>query len=195
MGRRAPRYIADRAAAVSDSFIQPWSRRLLVVFSVVMACLVLDQTTKAVARVVLSENESLLLMGGVVRLQLFFNGGGVWSIGDSLSSSLRTWLFVGANSVVLIGILVGVLFSRSPRTAEVLAAAILLGGGSGNVVDRFVRGGSVTDFISIGFGPYRAGIFNIADVLIVAAFLLVLVSATRNGIVRAASDNRLGSRT
>lgn len=50
--------------------------------------------------------------------------------------------------------------------------------GCGNLIDRIAHGGCVTDFLNVGVGGLRTGIFNIADAAIVAgAFLMVLRSA------------------
>jgi signal peptidase II len=45
--------------------------------------------------------------------------------------------------------------------------ALYLAGGASNLVDRVVRG-SVIDFMNVGVGPLRTGIFNVADVAILA---------------------------
>ena len=46
--------------------------------------------------------------------------------------------------------------------------ALVVGGGLGNLVDRVMREGAVVDFLNVGIGPVRTGIFNMADVFIVA---------------------------
>jgi signal peptidase II len=37
--------------------------------------------------------------------------------------------------------------------------ALLLAGGFGNLIDRVLHDGSVTDFLNVGIGPIRTGIF------------------------------------
>ena len=48
----------------------------------------------------------------------------------------------------------------------------MLAGGVGNLVDR-VREGYVVDFLNMGIGPVRTGIFNVADVCIVVGMALL----------------------
>jgi len=56
---------------------------------------------------------------------------------------------------------------------------LIVGGGLGNLIDRLFFGGKVTDFVSMGIGPLRTGIFNVADVAIMfgslGMFLLMML--------------------
>ena len=65
------------------------------------------------------------------------------------------------------------------RFSTVLAVALIFSGGVGNLYDRIAYGGSVVDFISIGIGPVRTGIFNIADIAITVGVLILLTVAFR----------------
>ena len=55
--------------------------------------------------------------------------------------------------------------------------ALIVAGGLGNLYDRVFEGGAVTDFLNVGVGPLRTGIFNVADVAIVAGVLLMMLSS------------------
>jgi len=61
----------------------------------------------------------------------------------------------------------------------VAAVALLFAGGVGNLIDRVTSGGSVVDFIKLGIGPVRTGIFNVADVAITVGALILLSAALR----------------
>src|SRR5207249_7753307 len=50
----------------------------------------------------------------------------------------------------------------------------ILGGGLSNLLDRVAYGGYVVDFINLGIGSLRTGIFNAADVAITVGVLLVV---------------------
>ncbi|MGB3144040.1 MAG: signal peptidase II, partial [Maribacter sp.] len=54
-----------------------------------------------------------------------------------------------------------------------LAFALVIGGGIGNLIDRIAHG-SVTDFFQIRLGIFRTGIFNMADVAVTTGVLLLL---------------------
>jgi signal peptidase II len=55
----------------------------------------------------------------------------------------------------------------------VVALAGLAGGGFGNWMDRVLLGGVVVDFMNVGIGPVRTGIFNVADLAIMAGALFL----------------------
>jgi signal peptidase II len=53
---------------------------------------------------------------------------------------------------------------------------MLLGGGLSNLFDRIAYGGYVLDFLNVGIGPLRTGIFNVADMFIMAGVFVMLFS-------------------
>ena len=57
---------------------------------------------------------------------------------------------------------------------------LFLAGGISNLVDRIAMG-SVIDFLNIGIGPVRTGIFNVADVAIMARHRRLLLIDTGAG--------------
>jgi signal peptidase II len=56
-----------------------------------------------------------------------------------------------------------------------VALAFIAGGGISNLIDRLIYGGLVTDFLNVGIGPFRTGIFNVADMAILAGALLLFL--------------------
>lgn len=68
-----------------------------------------------------------------------------------------------------------------------LGLALAAGGGISNLADR-VRYGAVVDFLNVGIGPVRTGIFNVADmaILLGLAFLLTR-TRTKPGVDHALS--------
>ncbi len=52
---------------------------------------------------------------------------------------------------------------------------LFVAGGASNLIDR-VAHGNVIDFINVGIGPLRTGIFNVADVGIMLGIAIVLVN-------------------
>ncbi|HWO14092.1 MAG TPA: signal peptidase II, partial [Polyangiaceae bacterium] len=67
--------------------------------------------------------------------------------------------------------------TREPRhhSLAVWAMVLVAAGGAGNLVDRVVRDGRVIDFMNLGLGPVRTGIFNVADVQIMVGLGLLLL--------------------
>lgn len=60
-----------------------------------------------------------------------------------------------------------------------LALSLFIGGGTSNLLDRLLHGGYVVDFINIGIGPVRTGIFNVADVAISLGMILLVFCEIR----------------
>jgi signal peptidase II len=68
------------------------------------------------------------------------------------------------------------LFARRLQPWRVVALALVAGGGISNLIDRLLYDGRVTDFLNVGIGGVRTGIFNVADMAIMAGALLLLVN-------------------
>lgn len=89
--------------------------------------------------------------------------------------SLQKLFFAG----MLIALLGYILFSKAASPSSILAYALLLAGGLGNLIDRLMYGGYVVDFINIGIGPLRTGVFNVADVVVVVGALMLFTDMLR----------------
>lgn len=150
--------------------------RLGLPLILVLSCVGCDQATKKVAEATLANAPPLSLADGIVRFQLITNRGGFLSLGAELPEPVRTVLFTFGAPLVLAGLLLYQLAAVELSRAQVAGFALLLGGGIGNLIDRVLNDGGVTDFVSIGIGPLRTGIFNIADVAIMGGVALALWS-------------------
>lgn len=155
-------------------------KRLLVIAVVLVTCVGCDQTTKSVAQSILPETETWSFLGDTVRLQLAYNQGGFLGLGASLPAVWRAALFSVGASAMLLGLLGYALFAKTASRPVILAFALLFAGGVGNLIDRLLYAGTVIDFINIGIGPVRTGIFNVADIAVTAGILLLGAAALHN---------------
>jgi signal peptidase II len=64
--------------------------------------------------------------------------------------------------------------------ATTVALSLIAGGGLSNLIDRIAYGGYVIDFLNIGLGGLRTGIFNIADVAIMVGAISLIVRSLRH---------------
>ena len=115
--------------------------------------------------------------GDTLRIQYAENPGAFLGIGGQLSQGWRLLIITGFNSVLLL--IVGVLLWKHWQMDWVrfIALALLLAGGIGNLIDRISQNGLVTDFLNIGIGPLRTGIFNVADMAItMGVFMFFIMS-------------------
>ena len=76
------------------------------------------------------------------------------------------------------------LFPARPGQAGLL---LFLAGGVSNLIDR-VTLGRVIDFLNVGIGPLRTGIFNIADMAIIAGVVILIVEGVRKTYTPAVSN-------
>jgi len=116
------------------------------------------------------------LFSDSLRFQLTENPGSFLSLGASLPEHLRFTLFTAAVAVILAGLVCAALFARRLSTPRFVALALLAGGGISNLIDRLLYDGRVTDFLNVGIGSLRTGIFNFADTAILAGALLYVLS-------------------
>jgi signal peptidase II len=134
-----------------------------------------DLATKQIARETLGGAPAISLAADTVRLQLTENPGGFLSLGAGLPPDLRHAIFLVVAPLSLLGI--GFLVLRTGAGgASLVALGLIAGGGLANWGERVVNQGAVTDFVSIGIGPLRTGIFNLADVFVLAGVALLVWS-------------------
>ncbi|MEJ0007739.1 MAG: signal peptidase II [Steroidobacteraceae bacterium] len=60
---------------------------------------------------------------------------------------------------------------------QVTGLALFAAGGLGNLIDRITGDGRVTDFLNVGLGPLRTGIFNVADMTLMVGVVVFLIAA------------------
>ncbi len=146
------------------------SMRLL--FGVILLVLV-DQVFKIWARYALLDSLPLSYLSDSFRLVYAENTGAFLSLGADAPMFIRFAVMVGLNSVMLIGICIYLFKAQKISLLEQIAFTIVLAGGLGNLLDRIFRQGIVIDFMNLGIGSVRTGIFNLADVMISAGILML----------------------
>jgi len=149
----------------------------------VLLCLLLagtagcDRVTKHLAVTTLAGMPEQSYLGDTVRLEYHENAGGFLSAGATWQPPVRTAVFQAGNAIFLLCALVMAIRFRWSRLAGV-GLVLFLAGGVSNLVDRIAMG-SVIDFLNIGIGPIRTGIFNVADVAILLGIALLLADRYR----------------
>lgn len=155
------------------------SMRVLLILVIMCGCVGCDQATKAIARERLPAGTTITMLHGTLRLERAENVGAFLSLGESLPKHLRSAVFTfGGLLLVTLGVL-WTLFGRETDPVKTLGAALVCAGGVGNVIDRLCHSGSVTDFLNVGIGTFRTGIFNVADMVLMLGVALLLVPLVR----------------
>ena len=149
-----------------------------------MLCLLLavtagcDRVTKHYAVMTLAGMPGQSYLGDTIRLDYHENAGGFLSAGATWRAETRTVVFQLANGAFLVGSL---LLAMRYQWSRLAAAGLILfiAGGLSNLIDRLAMG-SVIDFMNVGIGSLRTGIFNVADVAILTGLTLLLVERYRS---------------
>ena len=136
-----------------------------------------DRVTKHLAMTNLAGMPGQSFLGDTIRLDYHENPGGFLSTGATWRPEIRAIVFQVFNALALLA--TGFLAVRNQWSRWAKAGLIMfLAGGISNLVDRIVMG-RVIDFLNVGIGPFRTGIFNVADVAIMAGIALLLVEHWR----------------
>jgi signal peptidase II len=165
--------------------------RLILVLLIVFMNIGCDQGTKSIARSRLKDAGTVFLVADVLVLQYVENTGAFLSLGSRLPEIVRRIALIGLPIVVLSIIAVFLLRKKEVLPIVLIGLAFIAGGGGSNLIDRIRSDGRVGDFINIGIGGIRTGIFNLADLSILVGCALLLIaelSKAKRG------DRRPGSR-
>jgi len=150
-------------------------KKLAVLFILLFVCVGCDQSTKYTAKHFLEGQQTLSYMGDIFRLSYTENSGAFLSLGAGLSKNARLILFVVLTSMCLVGFLLFVIRKKDLNCLTVSSSALIIGGGLGNLIDRIINQGAVIDFMNIGIGSIRTGIFNVADLAIMTGLFMFAV--------------------
>src|SRR5436190_1267815 len=138
-----------------------------------------DRVTKHLASARLADAAPQSFLADTFRLEYAENTGAFLSLGSTLPDAVRTGLLTFGVAVGLIVVAV-VAWKKRWSGWPLAGAALIWAGGVSNLVDRAVRG-SVVDFMNVGLGSLRTGIFNVADVAIVAGAVVIAMSYKEEG--------------
>lgn len=137
-----------------------------------------DRVTKHLAVTTLAGAPGQSFLNDTIRLQYHENPGAFLAFGASWSPTARAAAFQLGNALILAA--AGFVAARY-RWSGCAASGLMLfmAGGFSNLADRLAIG-RVIDFLNIGIGPIRTGIFNVADIAIMLGVSLVLWEVLRN---------------
>ncbi len=138
-----------------------------------------DQATKQLAISQLRDEPPQSFLGGFLRLTFAENPGAFLSLGGSLPRPLRFVLLTAGVGLLLLVALLYLVRSRRVTRLHAVALALAVGGGLSNWYDRLVNDGRVVDFMILGIGPLRTGVFNVADVAIMLGVGLLFLGVRR----------------
>lgn len=149
-------------------------KRLGAFFAILIAIVAIDQWTKMLVRA--SGGPPRMYARGLLTFIHTENTGAFLSLGADLPPWVKSVIFGGVVAVLLVMFTIAVVRGTIHKRGETIAAAAIIGGGFGNLIDRIARGGRVTDFLYLQAGPLHTGIFNVADMAITFGVLWLVLT-------------------
>lgn len=134
--------------------------------------LVIDQVVKVIVRTHIAYLQEIQLIPSFFSLTYVENKGGAWSVFKEIP-----WLLTIFASIFLLAVLL--FFWRKKISGFYnIALPLLLGGATGNLIDRIFFG-AVTDYLSFTIFGYAFPIFNFADICVVIGVFLFIINEIR----------------
>lgn len=146
------------------------TRRLLP-FLLSAALFVVDRLSKVWIDRNIGAFDTWAIIPGFFNIIHAENRGMAFSLMADWTSAWRGLFLIGVSSAVLIFVVV--MLWQAKTLLQRSALTLVLGGASGNLYDRVVRG-SVTDFLDVYVGDYHWPTFNVADSAITVGALLLV---------------------
>lgn len=155
--------------------MKKWTK-IILFCSCCLAFISCDRLTKDLAKTHLKDKPAISYLNNTVRLQYVENTGAALSLGDDLPKAASFWLLSILPLAILFGVVVYTyknLQQMSPM--KIFSIALVFSGGIGNIIDRILFDRHVSDFMNLGVGNIRTGIFNVADICVTAGVIGLLI--------------------
>lgn len=146
-----------------------------ITFITMVIVIVIDQITKRMAVAQLSGEPPRFYLNEFLILTYTENHGAFLSLGATWPPLVRRLVFI----VLVIGFLLYFLIFLMREThlpgIAFMFGGLVLGGGIGNLIDRIVNNGGVIDFLLLRVGNVQTGIFNVADMGVMAGVVGLII--------------------
>ncbi|MDP5061374.1 MAG: signal peptidase II [Maribacter sp.] len=143
---------------------------IIIIVLMTVGC---DQASKELTRQKVAPQSFIPVIENHLILTNVENTGAMLGFGQDFHPIVKKIIFQGLPLLVLAIMLFRITTKPNLNTLLLVAFALVIGGGIGNLIDRIAYG-SVTDFFQLRLGFLRTGIFNIADVAVTTGVLLLL---------------------
>lgn len=151
----------------------PLTRRLALLLPISLFFLVFDQWSKGWAVEHLAGHPPRSY-ASIFVLTYAENMGAWGGLGSGWSDPVRVLVLGVLPGLVLLGLVIYALRDPEITSWDVVACALVVAGGVGNLIDRF-RLGYVQDFLYVGYGAIGTNIFNVADAVVMTGLGILLL--------------------
>lgn len=149
------------------------SKQRIIYFSILLVSILVDQLSKYWAVQSLKAYPGQDFLGGIFRLEYAENPGAFLGLGSQFDPEVRFWIFTIFVAIFLVYAII-LLWRSKSLDSNSLGLCLLISGGVGNLIDRSLNH-KVVDFMNMGIGSLRTGIFNVADFAIVVGMCFMLL--------------------
>jgi signal peptidase II len=155
-------YIIVTVAAIKNRKVM-----IIMIWAVIILAIIgLDQLTKYIVVNSIGLGEEKTVIGGFFHLTNWQNTGAAWGI-------MHDGKLVLVPVTIIVSIVLAYYLVKSKNKMFKASMSLILGGATGNLIDRAFREGGVVDFLDFHFGSYNFPSFNVADSFIVIGTILL----------------------
>ncbi len=141
---------------------------MFLIFLSICVLVSLDQLTKWLAVVYLSESPAKVFIPGIIGFTYHENPGAAWGMLQD-----HRWVFMLTSTVAIVAIMIYLAKNRKNlHPLSITAFTLIVAGGVGNMIDRVLIG-YVVDFINFLFIDFP--VFNFADMCVTVGAALMIV--------------------
>jgi signal peptidase II len=153
---------------------------LPLIGAITIPIVVLDQATKLFVKAHMALYESIALVPNYLDITYTLNPGAAFSILADAPPWARLAFLLSMSCAAIIVLVV--LIARSERMSiNSVGFALILGGATGNLIDRATRGGRVIDFMRAHYYDLNYPVFNVADSAITIGVALIILASLFGG--------------
>ena len=143
--------------------------------AITIPVILLDQATKLFVQAHMALYESIAIVPNYLDITYTLNPGAAFSMLADAPPWVRTAFLLTMASVAIV--VLTVFLMRAERVSiNSVAFALILGGATGNLMDRAMRG-RVVDFVRVHYYDLNYPVFNVADSAITIGVVLILLAA------------------
>lgn len=133
-----------------------------------------DRLTKFIAFNYLKGKGPLGFLGNTIILIYVENTGAFFNLGSNWNLYIKYFTFIIAPLIACMTGLIYLIF-REKKIFRIITGSCIIGGGAGNLFDRFFNEFKVIDFINFGIENKRTGVLNTADISVTFGVIFLFI--------------------
>lgn len=174
-----PNDLAQRGEGAESAAVPPRRPFLFLLGAITIPIILLDQATKLFVQSHMALYESIPVIPNYLDITYTLNPGAAFSMLADAPPWVRE-AFLLSMAIAAIAVLSVLVFRSDRISINSIAFALVLGGATGNLMDRALRG-RVVDFVRVHYFDLNYPVFNVADSAITIGVALIIAVAIFGG--------------